>query len=321
MTTKDGFPRLHEDFSFKERMLLLYTNQCTARCAHCAAESTPDKNDKMRVEDAKHYLDVAAAKGFKWILWTGGEVFIYFDEILELTKYGNALGLLFSIDTNAYWALSIDQSAHKLRQLKEAGLIHLDVSCDAFHAPYVPFDRIVNAVKGAQEVGLSVRVCFTYSGDVKKDEDILIKLKENQLPYVDAHLARVGFAKKLPSEKFDTLSIKSVGDCGELGPLVLPDGSLIGCCNPTVKAPSPIFVGSGKEKFEESIDRFLTSPVVDAITHYGFNHFYELLSENPHFQKIKDKNYSHCCEFCEDIFMDPCLRDELIKACKSSQGA
>jgi hypothetical protein len=258
----------------------------------------------MSVDEARKYLEIIAEKGFKWVLWTGGEVFIYYDEILDLTKYGKSLGLKFSIDTNAYWAISKTVAHEKLKPLKDAGVIHIDVSCDAFHMKYIPVDRVINAVESAQELGISSRVCFTYSGNQAEDNMILNKIKEEKLPYADSELAKVGFAKKLPESAFGCIDITKVGDCGELGPLVLPDGNVIGCCNPTVQKESPIFIGSGKDNLEKNLEKFLKSSCIMYLNTFGFKTLYEFLSGDSSFSQFKNKRYSHCCEFCEDIFSD-----------------
>ncbi len=301
----------YDDYTYKERMLLMYTDKCTANCSHCAAESSPYNNSKMSVEEARQYIEIAASKGFKCILWTGGEIFIYYDEILELTEYGRSLGLAFTIDTNAYWATSGEIACEKLERLQRAGVIHIGVSCDAFHLKYIPAERVVNAVKAAQHLSLSSIVSFTYSGDEAADNKILNDLNGFKIPFEASAVAKVGFAKKLPEKVFGSIDISQVGDCGELGPLVRPGGSIIGCCNPTVPEESPVFIGTGRENFKENVVRYLKSDCINSISELGFKTFYDMLSGDIAFSQYKMKKYSHCCEFCEDIFANRYLSEKI----------
>lgn len=294
----------YDDYNYKERMLLMYTDKCTANCLHCAAESSTSNNSKMSIDEAKKYLEVAAAKNFKCILWSGGEVFIYFDEILKLTEYGKSLGLVFTIDTNAYWAKSRELAYEKLKILKEAGVIHIDVSCDAYHFKYIPVENIINAVKAALDLGISSRVSFTYSGYEEIDQMLLSKLKEQEVPYVKSEMAKVGFAKKLPDELFGSIEISELIGCDELGPLVRMDGSIIGCCNPTVSKESPVHIGVGIENFEENIDKYLNSKCINSLADQGFLKLYNFLKNDKDFKQYKEKKYSHICEFCFDLFSD-----------------
>jgi len=311
METDEILKIKYDDYAYNERMLLMYTDKCTANCSHCAAESSPNHNSKMSVGEAKRYIKIAASKGFKCILWTGGEIFIYYDEILELTEYGSSLGLVFTIDTNAYWATSKEIAYEKLQRLQKAGVIHIGVSCDAFHLKYIPIDRVANAIKASQDLNLSTIVSFTYSGNKKEDNKILSTLKDYEVPFEVSEVAKVGFAKNLPDEVFGRIDISEIGSCGELGPLVRPDGSIIGCCNPTVPKQSPVFIGAGKENFEDNLNKYLKSDCINSINELGFKTFFELLSSDLVFSKYKTKKYSHCCEFCEDIFSDGYLSGKI----------
>ncbi len=310
----------YDDYNYKERMLLMYTDKCTANCLHCAAESSTSNNTKMSMDEAKKYLQVAAAKNFKCILWSGGEVFIYFNEILKLTEYGKSLGLVFTIDTNAFWAQSEEVAYGKLKLLKEAGVIHIDVSCDAFHMKFVPVKNIITAVKAALDLGISSRVSFTYSGDKEVDHMLLSILKEQEVPFVESEMAKVGFAKKLPDELFGSIEIADLMGCEELGPLVRTDGSIIGCCNPTVSKESPVHIGLGKDNFEDKIDNYLNSKCINLLANLGFRKLYNLLKEDKTFEPYKKKKYSHNCEFCFDLFNDKELYQRTMDYIEKYEG-
>jgi len=292
---------VHEDYHYSQRILLMYTDKCTSQCEHCSAMSHPTNNKKMSVDEAKVYLQTAVSKGFKWVLWTGGEVFIYYEEIVELTQYGQSLGLIFSVDTNAFWASSEEKALQMLLPLKKYGVVHMDVSSDAFHSKYVDVQNVISAVRAALKVGISTRATFTYSGDSQIDDVLLNTLKKAEIPFSTSCLARVGLAKNLPLVVFGNIDMSQVGDCGELGPLVLPDGSVIGCCNPSVAPKSPIFIGGPDLDFFQKIDLFFQAPCIKYISQFGMKDIYQTVQNSP-YASILAGGFSHPCELCETVF-------------------
>ena len=70
---------------------------------------------------------------------TGGEPFLYFDELAEIVTAAKQLGLkgLDSIETNASWATNKKLITDRIKLLDDAGMDRLKISWDPFHAEFV----------------------------------------------------------------------------------------------------------------------------------------------------------------------------------------
>lgn len=84
---------------------LLYTYKCTGTCEICGLKCGPNRNEKMDLEVAKKVIRDSAYNGIKLIGITGGEPFIYYEEILELCKLAFSLGMQTTFTTNAFGQL------------------------------------------------------------------------------------------------------------------------------------------------------------------------------------------------------------------------
>lgn len=312
----------YEDFESEQRFTLIYNLNCTAACSHCASESTPKAEGKVSLEDARQYVITAAERGYKWFCLTGGEALIYWDECLELVRLGSSLGMTMAIETNAYWGRTPQVAERRLAELLDAGLAHLPISADAYHLPYVKLDTMLNVARAAKAAQLSYVVFFIYSSDEKTDKEILAALDREELFYEASECAPLGFAKQLPSDTFRKIDIRRVSDCDELGPLIVPNGDVIACCNPDVPRESPIYLGNvNDEPLEILLDRFAANPYVKHIAGCGFSDIFEKAIENDELRAAYgDKTYRHICEFCEDIFKDPVGRQRLEQVIEGARG-
>ena len=138
-------------------IFLSYT--CNASCKHCMYACSPGwQKNWMSSEHMKAILTnltpriQASPYGSQTISlnhglhFTGGEPFLNFDLLLESITVAKELGIpsLFA-ETNAFWCRSNEDTLHKMRRLKEAGLSGLLVSVNPFILESVPFDRAIRA--------------------------------------------------------------------------------------------------------------------------------------------------------------------------------
>lgn len=309
----DARPRRcrYDDFHYSERLTVIYTYRCNIECSHCASEATRKDRRKIAPDDARKVVRMAAESGIRWVCWTGGEPTLYRAEILELMRYCKSLGLDSAIETNGYWAQSVEVARQWIAEMQACGLVHIAVSCDAYHLEHIPFGRIVNLAKAAKELDLDLLAFFIRSGEDERDREILDNLRALDIATETDGLAPIGFANDLPPQLFGGMDMRQVGDCGELGPLVLPDGEIIGCCNPKVSPTSPIHLGEGFDTFKESFEGFLAHPLPKLFHTRGIRYLFEQLQAEPAFVPYRDKPYRHFCEFCEDILNDPGLKEAI----------
>jgi hypothetical protein len=84
--------------------------------------------------------------------FTGGEPFLNFDLLLELTEMAEVLGIPRTfVETNCFWCRDDETTHDRLTQLKEAGLKGILVSANPFVIESVPFERIARGAKISEE--------------------------------------------------------------------------------------------------------------------------------------------------------------------------
>jgi len=145
---------------------ILLSYKCTSSCRHCLYACSPAwKADWLSLSDAEAILtQLAASLRGKYpdfgsvgvnqgIHFTGGEPFLNFDLLLEVTAIAHRLGIPSTfVETNCVWCIDDETTRDKLKQLKEAGLQGILISANPFIVEYVPFARIQRAVRIALEV-------------------------------------------------------------------------------------------------------------------------------------------------------------------------
>jgi len=133
------------------------------------------------------------------IHFTGGEPFLKFDLLLEVTAIAHRLGIPSTfVETNCFWCTDDETTRGKLIQLKEAGLDGILISVNPFIVAQVPFERIKRAVMISAEVfpgNVMVYQRFFY-------EQLRGMGLEGTLPF-DEYLEKAGYslsyAELLPS--------------------------------------------------------------------------------------------------------------------------
>ena len=76
------------------QLVIQLTDICNAHCPQCGMRSTNKfQRSKLPVDDVKRILDAAAQNGVKAVSFTGGEPFLFFDELCLLINYAGQLGI------------------------------------------------------------------------------------------------------------------------------------------------------------------------------------------------------------------------------------
>jgi hypothetical protein len=109
----------------------------------------------MALADANKWLtELVETQPFDWLTVHGGEPFLYFDILKQIIHKSAELGIpKIGVITNAYWAIDLVKTEHKLKELRRAGLNHITISVDAFHQEYIPIEKMRNAIISASNLG------------------------------------------------------------------------------------------------------------------------------------------------------------------------
>ncbi|MDR2428441.1 MAG: radical SAM protein [Candidatus Margulisbacteria bacterium] len=127
------------------------TNKCTNACRHCTNYCSPRQKKFLPITLVKKLIDQAVQQKHDFINIWGGEPFLHPDLYLIL-KYCLDNGLTPCVNTNAFWAYSLEAAEKTISQLKRLGkggkTVRLALSCDRFHQEQkaTPLINIVNAL-------------------------------------------------------------------------------------------------------------------------------------------------------------------------------
>lgn len=238
---------------FQRRLAIALTLRCNLRCRHCLADSAPDTppvGDDGRLDlaraDLLDWIAQAAGTGkVRVVSFTGGEPFLMYDCLTAGVERTAALGLGATVVTNAYWATSVARAWARLLPLRTLAMLKL--STDVFHEEFVPLERVANAIRAAQELGIPVQVKFCYEADREREvAGLLVRLGGliGRAAVCAEPIYRVGRAvqavaaeRGVPCEVDRPCSAANV-------PLVYPDGSVYACCGPVGGPGSLLCLGN-----------------------------------------------------------------------------
>jgi hypothetical protein len=151
-----GLARDEAKFKLWSSAGLLLTYRCSAACEFCYYHCSPEKGGLMPVETAiAAWRSLKALAGHRAkIHLTGGEPFLFWDQLVGILEEGERQGLgpVDLVETNGSWAVSDDLVLDRLRRLKSLGVRRLKVSVDPFHQEYVDIESARRAARLAKQI-------------------------------------------------------------------------------------------------------------------------------------------------------------------------
>lgn len=184
---------------FSGGVLLSY--KCNSSCKHCMYACSPKwRGDWISEADAERILSQLSAKlhgKYPYsdrisvnygIHFTGGEPFLNFDLLLDLTKIASELGIPSTfVETNCFWCRDDETTGGKLIKLKDAGLKGILISANPFILEQIPFERTERAARIGEDIfGKNVIIYQRFFYDQFKRLDL-----KGTLPF-EEYLRRAG---------------------------------------------------------------------------------------------------------------------------------
>jgi hypothetical protein len=238
------------------------------------------------------------------IRFSGGEPFLRYDDMMEISKYAINNGVKrIGCTTNAGWATTLNVARQKLKVFKNAGLHDLRLSCDHFHDFDKQQNYIRNAFKAAVELAIPVGIKVVIHKGSLRVSDILRSLEDITRDIIffveELSLLPVGRARELPDNQFLRQPGLPQGPCDILGNYSLDtEGNLYPCCAPGV----PRLLKSGNintEPLSESILNAENNSLYKIIQQKGPAYFVPFLRESG--LDIEPGTFVNRCHLCQYV--------------------
>ena len=321
----------------KEKIIILYTYKCNARCAHCIVEADIEKEEKLEASFVKLIIDRARKAGKTLVSFSGGEVFLFLEELLELVQYANRLRYYVVANTNGFWARDSQSCYRILHELKKSGLDEICPSGDAFHAPYVPTGNIRNIIKICKDLKITCNINYYPTGREQEDREISEFLNLDTEGYYNDGLSSRGRITTPYQSAYEKKSIENLGEvyitdeyegakefnekyCSAIF-TVTPCGDVIVNCDASYKnlefLDTPFYLGNLFEVgIEEVFKREKENKFIRSLHSKHFHYFHELLSSDPvigqqYKKEITPKKYINLTEYFIDILNNDLYKNRL----------
>jgi hypothetical protein len=296
------------------------TNKCNIECRHCCVNSGPAQSSHLAIDQLLPQIAGAVKAGIvKAVHISGGEPFLYQNDLRRIAEVGRLERIPVAVNTNAFWAIRAEAAQRLLESLP--GVTQLIISADDYHEEHLSMDCVVNGVIAGLMAGLVVHISIcTPQG---KRTELIDRLEERLgravLDRIGVFVNAVGpggRADSLPEANCQTAKpTLPKGLCRLLNrPVVLENGSVLACCNTTVAkacAESNLNLGNvSSEPLVTILNRAKSDYLIQAIRVFGPSFLAEQLSKD-HYIKLKGEYLDgDICSLCSDIMSKP----ELVAA-------
>lgn len=289
---------------FPEEIIFSATTACNLHCPHCYVNR---QNIKLSVPQSIDFLKSCKGTSIQKIGFTGGEPFLYFDFLSEITKAAVSMDFLFDqIMTNGDWWQTENQLKDELQKLYDCGYDgKFGLSWDNFHAQKTErikiFIRNVQEIFGQDSINIQTVKCEDKNHqknelEINKDyiQSVFPQIQIFELPQVfQCDDDRAWKSKKWFREDF----------CQGPGNIffVHPDGNIAPCCGFS-NEEKELFIGTINDSYEKLIENAGKSKMIELCFSRGLH---TKIKDWKKFCKVnrikKPGKTSDICTFCQAV--------------------
>lgn len=288
-----------------ECLAILLWNTCSARCAHCGVESSPDDRTAVPHERVLELIREAGriySPGWCFSV-SGGEVFLHYDRLCQYVAEAKRNGGYSTLITNCFWATTPERAEGMLQPLAATDLRKLGVSADSFHSPYIPPQFVTNALKAARKYGIvpHLRSVATRSSRLwhvlRQLEDAELWFTEfMEMPVIPDGRARATLAEDLFVQ--DTLPL---GKCPSASLTINASGKAMVCCNGGGSYPQLQIGDVTSHSLAQAELLFASDPTLNYLRNVGPAGCMQFLTDEDR-ASIEAKKYVNQCHLCIELF-------------------
>ena len=154
------------------KLHILLTYNCSLRCQHCYIYSDQRARGKISPSQISQILsDGTRIPGIRWVYFGGGEPFTQYPLLLNSIQRARKMGYDVGVETNGYFARSIETGIRFLRPLAEMGVNDIRISIDRLHYKNPEKSPAKKAMHAARKLGIpttEVRISFPNEQTIEK---------------------------------------------------------------------------------------------------------------------------------------------------------
>ncbi len=278
---------------------------CNAECEMCCSSSSPKSKEKLELGKIKKFIEsTKEIEEIKEIAITGGEPFLNFPALKEITYISSLMGKKVNIMTNGYWAKDYETAYSAISELKRIGLSSLGTSCDRFHQKYIPIENIKNLLRAANDLKIPVGINLIYEENntmgklINQIQEEFIELK--LLPF---QWMPVGRAKEYLDEKdIRKVKIPEILYCYNFSAFTIDyNKKIYPCCSPYIFNTDLVVGEYDNITCKEALMKLKNNRILAMLRKRGFHYFLELIRKNNINIDIPEFIESNC-ELCGKLF-------------------
>ena len=151
------------------------TNRCMLSCRHCNEWDNIAQTDSLDLKELKQILSVFISNGIRHIQFSGGELLVRFNDLVELIEEASTYMDCW-VFTSGYGL-----NREKAAALKSAGLTGVNISLDHWDAQLhndfrnneKSFDMAIGALKNCNDAGMITSLSLCATGEFVTEENLI----------------------------------------------------------------------------------------------------------------------------------------------------
>lgn len=300
---------------FKDICIVL-TRKCNANCDICCFECSNSIQEKLDVTKTIEIITLLKEKeNVRTVSVTGGEPFLYYNDLLYLLCESKKMGLGVTFTTNGFWGKDYQQAYKKLETIKGAGIAFFTLSIDDYHQKYIPYEPIRNIIGISKKLGLRVIVNAIATkknkrlkGMLEDLEDTLLNCTLIEIPCVPAGRA----AMKIPEDEFIYQNEPPAGACELMNIFtIFPDGNVYPCCSEVGMSPFLHLGNIYRDTVDTLLDKFYSNTIYYQLAHNGPKYLYETCLDETDKKSMRSR-FVNTCDMCRLLFEDVARKEKII---------
>jgi MoaA/NifB/PqqE/SkfB family radical SAM enzyme len=262
-------------------------------------------------EEITASLDKIRSSTVKRLVATGGEIFLFPEQLKHVIKEARKRGLAVNLNTNGYWGKSVESAQERLKFLTECGWSNRDllvVSAGQYHQEWVSLTAIQTLIREyhAHFAGTMRPVFISIEYDQSSTKDIVAEFVElaKDLPEKSYRLAKersnlYRFGRDIALTNVALKNYKKFNfPCVTEIVSVHPDKTVYPCCGFNYNNPG-LSIGNIDEKtIKDIIADARDSFIVKLLLNINFSEVYQALKD---VDNKLPSFFSNKCELCEII--------------------